>query len=97
MLQPPEKTNDEPKRSEAVHITDCLRERAGNWERLITFHYEGEAYDYMFAALPAVPGWSWSRPMTEADARRKLYGPKVDDELRTVFLKEVQLEMTRPH
>ena len=97
MLQPPETPDDKtPKRSEAVHVTDSLRERAGNWERIITFNYEGEAYDYALAAIPAVPG-GWSGPMTEADARRKLYSPKIEDELRTVFLKEVTLDMTRPH
>ena len=97
MLTPPPETPDEaPKRSEAVHITDTLRERAGNWERVITFNYEGEAYDYALAALPGIPGM-WSGPVTEEDARRRLYGPKVDDELRNVFLKEVSLDMTRPH
>lgn len=97
MLTPPEANeNDEaPKRSEAVFVTDRLSERAGNWERLISFHYEGESYDYALGAMTR-PG-SWSGPMTEADARRTLYGPKVDDELRTVFLKEVSLDMTRPH
>ena len=36
-------------------------------------------------------------PMTEAEARRKLFGPKVDAELARVFLNEVALDMTRPH
>ena len=35
--------------------------------------------------------------VTEADARRRLYGPKVDTELRKAFLNEVSLDMTRPH
>lgn len=97
MLLPEPEVNDKtPKRSEAVFVTDRLQARAGNWERLIGFHYEGEVYDYSLAAIPATPG-NWAGPMTEEDARRKLYSPRIDDELRTVFLKEVQLDMTRPH
>lgn len=96
LLPEPEINDKEPKRSEAVFVTDRIAEIAGKWERIISFHFEGEVYDYVLAAVP-LPGSSWSGQMNEAEARRRLYSPKIDDELRTVFLKEVPLDMTRPH
>ncbi len=95
LTQLPEKPDEAPKRSEAVYITDSLRERAGNWERIISFHYEGEAFDYALGLVPKEG--EWATEVTEADARRRLYGPKVDTELRKAFLNEVILDMTRPH
>jgi hypothetical protein len=94
--QPPQSADDKtPKRSEAVFVTDSLRETAGRWTRILTFWYEGEDYQYALEALGTVPGFH--SPMTEPEARRKLCGPNVIDDVRKVFLQEVALDMTRPH
>jgi hypothetical protein len=92
--QPPEKPDAAPKRSEAVFKTDQLLEHP-TWKRVTTFWFEGEDYQYVLEAIPTVPGFQLS--MTEAEARRKLFGPHVDADIQRVFLSEVALDMTRPH
>lgn len=92
MLNPPEppapKADEAPKRSEAVFKVDHLEKSPNSWTREITYFFEGEEYQYALEALTA---------RTEEDARRVLYDPKPSKEAEAAFLKEVQLDMTRPH
>lgn len=110
MLLPPPHEAEEPddeKRTEAVFVVTRLIEERGIWKRITTYWYDGDDFEYALEAVPAnpFPGafsgggplFQQSPPMTEAEARRKLFGLKVDEELARVFLSEVSLDMTRPH
>jgi hypothetical protein len=103
LLPPPQEPGkpDDEKRTEAVSIDTRLIEERGTWKRITTYWYDGEDFQYSLEALPMnqFPGGPayYQPPMTEAEARRKLFGPKVDLELMRAFLNEVALDMTRPH
>jgi hypothetical protein len=76
------------KRSEAVFRADRLEKRNDTWTRFATYCFEGDEYEYGLESFSA---------RTEVDARRTLYGAKPQTELDTVFLRDVRLDMTRPH
>jgi hypothetical protein len=92
MLTPPSlppEADPAPKRSEAVFTTDRLQQLPGGWTREVTFMFDGEDYQYSLVARHNLG--------TEQDARKVLYGPTPDKELQSAFLREVRLDMTRPH
>lgn len=89
MLTPPaSEAPQAPKRSEAVFIADRLEQDETKWTRIVTYFYEGDSFEYGIESLSA---------RTEEDARRVCYSPKVNNELHSVFLRDVRLDMTRPH
>lgn len=75
------------KRSEAVFIAERLELRPGGWTREVVYVFEGEEYAYRLHTDTA----------TESEARRKLYDPRTNAELHTVFLRDVHLDMLRKH
>lgn len=89
MLNPPTpEVEEDTKRSEAVFRAERLEQQPGGWTREVTFFFDGEDYAY---------GLQASRARTEEEARRVLYGSKPNDELNACFLRDVHLDMTRPH
>lgn len=78
----------EPKRSEAVFVLDRLTQQPTGWLRETSFWFEGDEFWYGLHAPKA---------HTAEDARRVLYGEQPTKELRELFLRDVRLDMTRPH
>lgn len=91
MLTPPKPKDDHEatKRSEAVFRAERMeKEPTGEWAREVVYFFEGDEYPYTIVAFKAT---------TEAEARRILYDDKPTKELQSAFLRDVRLDMTRPH
>lgn len=89
LLPPPNPAVAEDRRCEAVVTLDELvNDPIKGWVRRSAFWYDGEEYAYELAAFPAAD---------ESTARRKMYNAQVEKTLQETFLKEVHLDMTRPH
>ena len=91
---PPAPPAEEPKvetaskRSEAVFIASHMVNLPDGWTREVTYFYEGDEYQYGLQAFAA---------RTEEEGKRITHSQKANKELHSVFLRDVRLDMTRPH
>lgn len=85
---PEDAPTDTSKRSEAVFIASRMLQIAAVWTREVTYFYEGDEYAYGLQALKAD---------TEEAAQRVLCSERANKDLHNIFLRDVRLDMTRPH